>query len=593
MDITSIQKQLKHAAKKVGEWFVKLVSPVREFVQEYIIGRWKYFHRIRRFALAWIGFVGLLFVGGLVQTLSLVNSQQETYPVPGGRLREGVVGEFTNFNPLFAETNADRSASKLMFSSLLEYDDAGRLQPELAESWTSNEDADVYTVTLKDNLRWHDGETLNAEDVVFTVELMKDPRLGVQRLLDTWADVEVESKGERKVIFRLPNSLAPFPPLLRLMVVPEHVLGAQPVEALRSYSFNQNPVGSGPFEFSMFNSDENQLTLEANKSFFNGSPLLDRYQLQAYEDESARVAAMDAGQIDFYASDQPTASSTYTQHTARLSRTRYLFFNTRKDAVTDSAELRRALTQAINPAKFGDSNRETIQGIVLEDQLDLDEKYHQLPYSLDSARDGLDELGWTNSESATMIRTNSKGKQLRLRLIYPDREQEQQQARRVRDQLRKAGVGVDLVGLDQSDFNETVFVKRNFDMVLAGVDSGIDPDVFVYWHTSQTDEGGLNISGIRNDELDRALAAGRTRSATELRKAKYQTAARVWRNEAPAVSLTQDSYYIVSRSRVRVYDGELMSNIRDRYYDVERWTSQVTEQLPANYDGELDYAETE
>ena len=561
---------------------IRLISPIREFVQEYVIGRWKYFYRVRRFAFGWLAFASLIVIGGGLQTLNLVDSQQESYPLPGGSLREGIVGSLTSFNPLFADTSADQAASELLFDSLLTYDDDGRLRPELAQSWKSNEDADVYTVTLRENLQWHDGKPLTADDVVFTVELMKNPRLGVDRLLNTWTGVEVEKLGKRTVEFRLPNSLAPFPPLLRFGVVPEHILSGQPVESLRSDVFNRQPIGSGPFTFFEYNMDNDSVTFEANEDYYQSVPRLERYQIRAYEDEATRLEAMESGQIDVYASEQPAEGDKYDQHTARLSRTRYLFFNTRPDQITDDAELRRALTQAIDPAKFDSNAADTIQGMLLRDQLKLDGKYHQLEYNSEKAKSRLENLGWTQPEGSS-IRQNKSDLQLRLDLVYPDRPLEQEQARRVRDQLRSVGVGVDLIGLDQEEFNQALFIDRAFDLVLASVDSGIDPDVFVYWHSSQNDEGGLNISGVRDDDMDRALAAGRTRSSDRLRKAKYQTAAEQWRSQAPAVSLSQDNYYIITRSRVMAYDGVLLSDVIDRYNDVENWTAQVIEQLPANY----------
>jgi len=573
---------LKRLVAGLKQWTLKVTSPVTEFIQEYVIGRWQYFHRVRRFAIGWLVLVGVLVVGGLAQTLMMIDGLEQQYPIPGGRLREGVVGELTNFNPLFAESGANASAAQLMFSSLLQYDDNGRLRPDLAADWSSNDAADVYTVNLRKDAKWHDGEPVTADDVLFTVELMQDPRLGSERLLSTWTDVTMKKTGKYQLKFTLPNSLAAFPPLLRFMVVPRHILSQVPVQSLRSNGFNQNPVGSGPFMFEDFRSEDSQLVMEANSDYYRGQPQLDRYQLEGFMSDESRAEAMDDGQIDFYTTDQVVAPDAYSVHAARLSRTRYLFFNTRQDELTSEAKLRQALTHAIDASQFDGAQNGTIQGLLLGDQLKLADKYHQLSFNADKARELLDKIGWTAPGEGNQIRINKQGEQLRLRLIYPDRLQEQQQARLVRNQLRTVGVAIDLVGLAQDDFNENVFVDRDFDLVLASVDSGIDPDVFVYWHTSQTDKGGLNISGIRDDELDRALAAGRTRGSDRLRKAKYQTAASEWRQLAPAVSLTQDSYYVVSRPRVRAYDGELLANTSDRYSDVQEWTAQVVEELPSS-----------
>jgi len=110
-----LQQKLKQFTRAARELMIRLISPIREFVQEYVIGRWKYFYRVRRFAFGWLAFASLIVIGGGLQTLNLVDSQQESYPLPGGSLREGIVGSLTSFNPLFADTSADQAASELLF----------------------------------------------------------------------------------------------------------------------------------------------------------------------------------------------------------------------------------------------------------------------------------------------------------------------------------------------------------------------------------------------------------------------------------------------------------------------------------------------
>src|SRR5690606_2699386 len=122
---------------------------------------------VRRFVSVWVLLLVFLSGGVLVQIRALSNYYQSLQPAPGGNYVEGVVGTFTNANPIYATSSADRTVSRLLFGSLLTHDNSGNLRGDLASSWEVDSRGRVYTVTLRDNIFWHDGKPLTAEDVVF------------------------------------------------------------------------------------------------------------------------------------------------------------------------------------------------------------------------------------------------------------------------------------------------------------------------------------------------------------------------------------------------------------------------------------------
>ena len=92
---------------------------------------------------------------------SLSQEYQATVPVEGGIYTEGVLGAFTNANPIYAASAADNTVSKLVFSGLLKYDQSNKLVGDLAESYVSDESGAVHTVVLKENVKWHDGQRVD------------------------------------------------------------------------------------------------------------------------------------------------------------------------------------------------------------------------------------------------------------------------------------------------------------------------------------------------------------------------------------------------------------------------------------------------
>lgn len=87
---------------------------------------------------------------------------------------EGVSGKLETMNPILVRTPAEQSASRLIFSGLLSYDETGHLRGELAKSWRVENLGLRYVVELQPGVTWHDGKPLTADDVVFTVGLIKN-----------------------------------------------------------------------------------------------------------------------------------------------------------------------------------------------------------------------------------------------------------------------------------------------------------------------------------------------------------------------------------------------------------------------------------
>jgi ABC-type transport system substrate-binding protein len=150
---------------------------------------------IRRFLAGWISLLILLSIGVVLQAKSLSTYYQKPVPASGGTYREGIVGTFTNANPLYAQNSVDASVARLVFSGLLRYDEKGRLEPDLAESYEHDETETLYTVHLKQNVRWHDGELFNARDVVFTYNRIQNPEVK-SPLLPSWRGVIIEATRE-------------------------------------------------------------------------------------------------------------------------------------------------------------------------------------------------------------------------------------------------------------------------------------------------------------------------------------------------------------------------------------------------------------
>jgi len=152
-----------------------------------------------------------LFLIGLISwSIFYYFDATKKVPAVGGEYTEGIVGKPTYINPLLSRTNeVDGMLSNLIFSSLLKYDEESKLVNDLVENYEISDDKKVYTVKIKSNVKWHDGNQLTASDVFFTVKLIQDPKFK-SVLRGEWQDINVELVDDYTIRFSLDKAYSPF-----------------------------------------------------------------------------------------------------------------------------------------------------------------------------------------------------------------------------------------------------------------------------------------------------------------------------------------------------------------------------------------------
>lgn len=145
---------------------------------EFIAGRWRHLWQVRTPIIMW----SILIVVILLATSLDLYFNQRRYYTDGvdeqSSYFEGVVGNLSTLNPLLAATEADKLAERLIFSRLYEHDQTGSLKGDLAKTAIVSDDGLTYTITMRDNAKWHDGHKLTAEDVKYTIDLFKNQAIG-------------------------------------------------------------------------------------------------------------------------------------------------------------------------------------------------------------------------------------------------------------------------------------------------------------------------------------------------------------------------------------------------------------------------------
>jgi peptide/nickel transport system substrate-binding protein len=174
--------------------------------------------------------------------------------------REGLVGSVQRLNPLLAEENpAERDITTLIFEGLTRTNQYGEPVPLLAKSWVIAANRLEYIVTLREDVLWQDGIPFSADDVAFTMSLLRDADFpGSDELGTFWRTVETEQLGPHLVRFRLTQPLGSFLDKLQIGILPEHALRGTPASALLTHPFNLSPIGTGPYQLEALRSADSQ-----------------------------------------------------------------------------------------------------------------------------------------------------------------------------------------------------------------------------------------------------------------------------------------------------------------------------------------------
>jgi peptide/nickel transport system substrate-binding protein len=567
-------------------------SGAEEQLDRHFFRRLGRLYEVRRFIISWLLLIVLLLGLTVVQTRALGSYYQTVKPLPGGIYSEGIVGSFTNANPIFASSEVDNAVSRLLFSSLMVYNSNNQLVGDIAKSLTVDSTGKTYTVVLNNGIKWQDGTTLTSSDVLFTFQTIQNPDAKSPLFL-AWQGIKVAAPDLHTVTFTLPNVLASFPYSLTVGIVPQHILSKIDITGLRSALFNTTqPVGSGPFKWNGVevrgNSSEDReqrVSLIPNAVYFKGKPKLDEFVVRSFLNEKSMNKSFKNGELTAMAGVQDVSDVlkndlSVSQYNIPVAGQVMVFMNNVKPLLQDT-QVRRALTSATNQAKIlGDLSYPSIatHSPFLRKMIGYDSTILERSYSVSDANSLFDAAGWAIGTDG--IRTKN-GQKLNLVLNTLNNMEYALVAHQLQEDWKKVGVNVTVTSLNQTDL-QGVVDTRSYDLLLYGITLGLDPDQFAYWHSSQADvraQRRLNFSNYSSKVADASLESGRTRLDASLRAAKYKPFLESWRDDAPAVALYQPRFLYVTRGAVFNFDERGINSPSDRFANVQNWmvrTEKVT-----------------
>lgn len=504
-------------------------------------------------------------------------------PARGGSFVEGAVGTPRFVNPLLAFSQTDQDLTALVFSGLVREEVNGTFIPDLAERFDISSDGKVYTFHLKPNLTFHDGTPLTADDVVFTVTLAQNSEAKSTRRAD-WEGVSVKVENASTIVFTLPNAYAPFLENLTMGILPKNLWQNVPADELPFSPLNTHPVGSGPYEVRDVAFDETgaptEYLLTSFDDFALTAPNLTRITYRIFTDEEELRAAYEEGDIDAFLSSSPKqlpaeGFDSSNRIPITLSRVFGVFLNQNHAPLLADSSVREALDVAIDKKAIVD---EVLggYGIPLSGpippgllRIEATTTATTTTDRVEDARAILMKGGWKFDETAGSWTKNKT--ELSLTLATADTEELTATAERIVSAWNAAGIKAKVEIYPLQEFNQSVLRPRAYDAILFGEVVGRSLDLFAFWHSSQRNDPGLNLSLYTNADVDAALTASRAETYPEKRRAAYTTILDSIETDIPAAFLYSPQVVYVMPERLQGVRIGTVTNPSERFLDVYRW----------------------
>jgi peptide/nickel transport system substrate-binding protein len=518
----------------------------------------------------------LLFMGLFGLGFRFYLNKTILVPAQGGEHVEGVIGQPTIVNPILVGSNeTDKDLATLLFAGLL----------DMAEEYKKSDDLRSWTVLLKKDLRWSDGEPLTSDDVLFTLETIQDISARSPLFL-TWQGVVAERLSEREIKFTTKTPYAFFGDNLReFRPIPQHIFGNIPAGNLRLSGYNLEPVGSGPYVFVKYEKRRDgfitDYELAANPNYGGDKPFIEKLRVKFYGTSADLIGAFNSlvltgfGGLDY--KDIEKINVGYDLLKLQTPRYYAIFFNQSTHPALKELAVRNALSKVTDREgvvkNLLPQQARPIYGPILPDIEGYDASiYENEKFSLEEAQKILDEAKWTLGDDGVREKVIGRAKvRLEFELAVPQIPFLMQAAAMIKEDWARVGVKAIIVPGNPVDLTEAAIKTRNYNAILFGNVLKNNPDVFSFWHSSERFFPGLNLSVYENKKVDALLESIRKDPNPESRRTNLAKLQSIILDESPAIFLFSPDYlYVKSKQLKTEMSGKLLSTA-NRFDAVNLW----------------------
>ena len=379
-----------------------------------------------------------------------------------------------------------------------------RVVPDLASSYEFKDDMTLI-IKLREDVLWQDGEKFSADDVIFTYNTIKSPKIytSITSLYRVVKSVEKIDQYTIKVNYKEPYFKAL--ELWMAGILPYHILKND--KNLMTSKFNKEPIGTGPYKLKSFK-NSTDIELFANDTYFEGRPKIDKILYKFVPDANTRFLMLKQKKLDigtlsslqierqvdeefkneFKIVEKPAFSYTYVG------------FNLKNEKFKD-IRVRKAISLAIdrqeliNIMSFG--HAKVCTGPFLPGTFAFNKNVEIPKQDIKKAKELLKEAGYDEDNPFSFEVVTNSGSSNATYI-----------AQILQYQLQHIGINMKIRVMEWQAFLNTVVEPRKFEAILMAWALALTPDAYTIWHSDNQRSGGFNFIGYKNDEVDKLIKVG-------------------------------------------------------------------------------------
>lgn len=481
-------------------------------------------------------------------------------PRDGGTIIVGLQAEPVTLDSHQSSDYNTARAAYGIYDSLLRFKDEGtEVEPGLAESWEVSDDALVYTLKLRQGVKFHDGTDFNAEAVKFNLERQIDPNhpaheTGTFPYAEfTWGTVDkIEVVDDYTVKFTLKEPFAPF--LNHLGMHPAAMLSPAAIEK-HGRDISTNPVGTGPFKFVSWTPGV-EVVLEKNLDYWRGAPHLDKVIYRPIIEDQSRLTELESGGVNFIVNIPPDDLARLKEDT-RFSvveqpgmHTWWVAFNHSKPPF-DNVLVRQAMNYAVNKQAIVDNLLKGTGTLAVNPVPPVVWSYtddiQRYDYNPEKAKELLAEAGYPDRFSCSFwLPESGSGMQQPVAM-----------GTAIQADLKAVGIDCQIETFEWGSYLDKVIVppdQADFDLMeMSWIGDNGDPDnhLYILLSSAQWPANGYNMGFYKNEEVDALLQEARTTLDQAKRTELYQQAQKLIAEDPPWILIDHEAQIVVMDKKIK------------------------------------------
>ena len=465
-------------------------------------------------------------------------------PVPPDTIRYHLPAEPATLNSIIAQDGYASEINSFIFDRLVDINpDTLKYKPKIAKRWEISEDKKTYVFYLREDVTWHDGHPLTADDVVFSYKSIMDPNVDSMVLKVYYKDIkEVRKIDDYTVQFIYADIyFKGFEVCALIDILPKHIL--EKVKNLDQAPFSRAPLGSGPYRFESWKTGK-EIVLVRNENYWDKKPEIRRIQFKIVHDSTIALQVLKKGLLDYSSlriiqwvkqTDTPKFRQMFSKllYPGRIYD--YIAWN-QKNPIFKEKKVRQAMTMLVNrdmirkKLMFGLGRIMT--GPFFPYSKQYNSKIQPLLYDPETAKRLLEEVGWRDTDGDGIL--DKGGKKFEFEFLFSAGSKiADRYATILKEDLKKVGILMDISRLEWAAFMDRLNTRK-FDAVSLAWSIPLEGDPYQVWHSSQVEvKGSSNFISFSNERADELMEAARVEFDPEKRNALYHEFQNILDDEQP------------------------------------------------------------